>query len=124
MKSNFPVRLVGSVACPEDAKVATGIGGTGAERLLGQGDFLVVAKGEVTRMQAAYVEVTELRDMVIQLGNGTKPLQLAATGTDGRAGADRTPGPQLRARIRQRLKLVKGRTETDENGKNRPGLGA
>ena len=39
VKSNFPVRLVGSVASPEDAKVATGMAGTGAERLLGQGDF-------------------------------------------------------------------------------------
>ncbi len=56
VKSNFPVRLVGSVASPEDAKVATGLAGTGAERLLGQGDFLVVAKGQVNRMQAAYVE--------------------------------------------------------------------
>ena len=35
-KSNFPVRLVGSVASPDDAKVAAGIAGTGAETLLGR----------------------------------------------------------------------------------------
>ena len=36
VKSNFPVRVVGSVASPEDAKVAAGLPGTGAERLLGR----------------------------------------------------------------------------------------
>jgi S-DNA-T family DNA segregation ATPase FtsK/SpoIIIE len=45
----LPVRLVGSVASADDAKVATGIPGTGAEKLLGRGDFLLVAKGQVTR---------------------------------------------------------------------------
>ena len=45
VKANFPVRLVGSVTSAEDAKVATGVPGTAAERLLGRGDFLLVAKG-------------------------------------------------------------------------------
>ncbi|MFN2166804.1 MAG: DNA translocase FtsK, partial [Anaerolineae bacterium] len=67
VKSNFPVRLTGSVASPEDAKVATGIAGTGAEKLLGQGDFLVVAKGETTRMQAAYAGEGEVRHIVERL---------------------------------------------------------
>ena len=39
VKSNFPVRIVGSVASAEDAKVAAGLPRTGAERLLGKGDF-------------------------------------------------------------------------------------
>jgi S-DNA-T family DNA segregation ATPase FtsK/SpoIIIE len=106
MKSNFPVRIVGSVASPEDAKVATGLAGTGAERLLGQGDFVVVAKGQVTRMQAAYLEVSELRELVARLGQGTRPLLLAATGTDGKAES----GAGLAARLsdlRSRLRLVK-----------------
>jgi hypothetical protein len=34
------VRLVGRVAGPEEAKAATRLRGTGAERLLGRGDFL------------------------------------------------------------------------------------
>ena len=54
VKANFPVRLVGSVVSPEDAKVAAGVSGTEAERLLGRGDFLLVAKGQVIRFQAAY----------------------------------------------------------------------
>jgi S-DNA-T family DNA segregation ATPase FtsK/SpoIIIE len=110
IKSNFPVRLVGSVASPEDAKVATGIGGTGAEKLLGQGDFLVVSKGQVTRMQAAYLPEDEMRALVGRLrersggrgagngGGGRPPGEkqpeavvdgrlrlLPATGTDGHA---------------------------------------
>jgi S-DNA-T family DNA segregation ATPase FtsK/SpoIIIE len=74
VKSNFPVRLVGSVASPEDAKVATGLAGTGAERLLGQGDFLVVAKGQVTRLQAAYLDVSQLCGLVRCLQVGSTPL--------------------------------------------------
>ncbi len=74
VKSNFPVRLVGAVASPEDAKVATGLAGTGAERLLGQGDFLVVAKGQVTRMQAAYIAPEEIRQLVAVLRGGDGSL--------------------------------------------------
>jgi len=83
VKSNFPVRLVGSVASPEDAKVATGLAQTGAEKLLGQGDFLVVAKGQVTRMQAAYLNLEEVRELVGQLRDGAGTLLLAETGPAG-----------------------------------------
>jgi DNA segregation ATPase FtsK/SpoIIIE, S-DNA-T family len=55
LKANFPVRLVGKVASADDARVAAGIAGTGAEKLQGRGDFVVVAAGQVTRFQAAYV---------------------------------------------------------------------
>ncbi len=78
VKSNFPVRVVGSVASPEDAKVATGLAGTGAERLLGQGDFLVVAKGHITRMQAAYISQDEVRDLVVRLRQGCRSALPAA----------------------------------------------
>jgi len=112
VKSNFPVRLVGSVASPEDAKVATGLAGTGAERLLGQGDFLLVAKGQVTRLQAAYVAEAEVQQMVAALGRGAGPRLMSAgetgstlfrTGTDG---AGVTEGGR-RAALRARLSLVK-----------------
>jgi S-DNA-T family DNA segregation ATPase FtsK/SpoIIIE len=55
VKANFTVRIVGSVASPEDAKLASGRAGTGAERLLGRGDFLLVARGQEIRFQAARV---------------------------------------------------------------------
>jgi len=102
IKSNFPVRIVGSVASPEDAKVATGIGGTGAERLLGQGDFLVVAKGRVTRMQAAYASEGDVRDLVSKLRSGSRPLLLDATGTDD---SSRLAG--LAGRLRERIERIK-----------------
>jgi len=53
MKANFPVRLVGRVASADDARVAAGVGGTGAEKLAGRGDFLLVACGQIIRFQAA-----------------------------------------------------------------------
>lgn len=106
VKSNFPVRLVGSVASPEDAKVASGLARTGAERLLGQGDFLLVAKGQVLRMQAAYVAEGELRELVAKLQAGARPhLLMRATGTDGRGGPSVDMG--LAARLRERLSLAK-----------------
>jgi S-DNA-T family DNA segregation ATPase FtsK/SpoIIIE len=64
VKANFPVRLVGSVASPEEAKVAAGLRGTGAERLLGRGDFLLVAHGEVVRFQAAWVAPQEVEEII------------------------------------------------------------
>ena len=55
LKANFPARLVGRVGSTEDARVATGLSGSGAEKLLGRGDFLAVAGGQTTRFQAAWI---------------------------------------------------------------------
>jgi S-DNA-T family DNA segregation ATPase FtsK/SpoIIIE len=96
-RSNFPVRLVGSVASSDDAKIAAGISGTGAEKLLGRGDFLLVAKGHVTRFQAAYVNEQEIKQIISRMNAGGRFSRrwlanasdvaenepLAATGTDG-----------------------------------------
>jgi S-DNA-T family DNA segregation ATPase FtsK/SpoIIIE len=70
VKANFPVRLVGSVTSAEDARVATGIAGSEAERLLGRGDFLLVTKGQVIRFQAAYATDGELAAIVGQVTAG------------------------------------------------------
>jgi len=67
MAELFKVRLVGRVASAEDAHTATGCNGTGAERLLGQGDFLAVAEGQVTRFQSAYVSLAEIQKLPAQL---------------------------------------------------------
>jgi len=72
VKSNFPVRIVGSVTCPEDAKVASGLAGTGAERLGGRGDFLLVSRGETTRFQAAHVSEEEISTVVGRLQSGRR----------------------------------------------------
>lgn len=73
LKANFPVRLVGAVSSPEDAKVATGIAGTGAEKLLGRGDFLLVAKGDVIRFQAAFASEEDLTQAALHLRAGASP---------------------------------------------------
>jgi len=69
VKANFPVRLVGKVTSPEDARVATGWKGTGAERLLGRGDFIAVAEGRLHRFQAAYIAPEEVRGVVAEVQN-------------------------------------------------------
>jgi len=81
VKANFPARLVGAVVSPEDAKVATGVAGTGAERLSGRGDFLLVVRGEVIRLQAAYSSTKEIDRVVGELSpepsrqrSGNSPL--------------------------------------------------
>jgi S-DNA-T family DNA segregation ATPase FtsK/SpoIIIE len=111
-RSNFPVRLVGSVASADDAKIAAGIPGTGAEKLLGRGDFLLVAKGHVTRFQAAYVETQEIKQIVSRMNAGgrrsrrwlTEEDAQVATGTDGRTANGSTP----RSKRRHRLDLMFG----------------
>ncbi|MGB9777763.1 MAG: DNA translocase FtsK, partial [Anaerolineae bacterium] len=67
VKANFPVRLVGKVTSPEDARVATGWKGTGAERLLGRGDFIAVAEGQLHRFQAAYIAPEEVSEIVSRM---------------------------------------------------------
>jgi S-DNA-T family DNA segregation ATPase FtsK/SpoIIIE len=71
VKASFAVRLVGSVAGPEEAKAAAGMRGTGAERLLGRGDFLLVALGEVVRFQAAWAAPEEIAETIRSL-RGTR----------------------------------------------------
>jgi len=66
-RANFPVRIVGKVTTPEEAKAASGIARSGAERLLGRGDFLVVFSGQAIRFQAAYVRPEEISEMVKNL---------------------------------------------------------
>lgn len=56
MKGNFPVRIVGRVTSADDARVAAGLAGTGAEHLRGHGEFMLVAGGQVMRFQAAYAD--------------------------------------------------------------------
>jgi S-DNA-T family DNA segregation ATPase FtsK/SpoIIIE len=109
-RSNFPVRLVGSVASADDAKIAAGIPNTGAEKLLGRGDFLLVAKGHVTRFQAAYVNEQEIKQIVSRMGLGGRqsrrwltPQQetpLAATGTDDRVVEMTSPTPSAQVEIK------------------------
>ena len=60
MKANFPVRLGGAVAGADEARYATGVADSGADKLEGKGDFLLVAKGTSTRFQAAWIGPNDL----------------------------------------------------------------
>jgi DNA segregation ATPase FtsK/SpoIIIE, S-DNA-T family len=72
MKANFPVRLVGSVNSTDEARYAAGIAGSGAEKLEGKGDFLLVAKGEVVRFQAAWLGTNDTEVIVTELRSGVR----------------------------------------------------
>jgi S-DNA-T family DNA segregation ATPase FtsK/SpoIIIE len=63
MKANFPVRLVGTVASRDEARYATGIRDSGAEKLEGKGDFLLIARGEALRFQAAWLGPEDLQEI-------------------------------------------------------------
>lgn len=64
MKANFPVRLVGAVASREEARYATGIADSGAERLEGKGDFLLITKGKAIRFQAAWLGADDVAQVM------------------------------------------------------------
>ena len=74
MKGNFPVRVVGRVTSADDARVAAGLPGSGAERLRGHGEFVLVAGGDVIRFQAPYADARAVArlaaDVVERLRNG------------------------------------------------------
>lgn len=72
MTANFPIRLVGSVASKDEARYATGFADSGAEKLEGKGDFLLVAKGESVRFQAAWMGPKALATVREQLYNGDR----------------------------------------------------
>ena len=70
MKANFPVRLVGAVASKDEARYATGLADSGAEKLEGRGDFLLVAKGEQVRFQSAWLGPHDLKQVLAALSHG------------------------------------------------------
>jgi S-DNA-T family DNA segregation ATPase FtsK/SpoIIIE len=77
-KAHFPVRLIGRVANATDARAAAGRSGTGAERLLGRGDFLAVAEGRAICFQAAHVSQEEIAEVAAHLvREGAQPSPVA-----------------------------------------------
>lgn len=97
--SNLPARLVGRVVKAEDARIATGRGGTGAERLGGRGDFIAVVGDRQLRFQAAYLDPADLPALI--------PAVRAARPSAAELPADST---SLRERVRRSLSIVTGAT--------------
>jgi S-DNA-T family DNA segregation ATPase FtsK/SpoIIIE len=100
VKSNFPVRVVGSVTSPEDAKVASGLAGTGAETLCGRGDFILVSKGKTIRLQGAYVSEEEMDEVVRRLRS-----RLRTDGNRGSGESEAVPSASV-GWFRRGLQLV------------------
>jgi S-DNA-T family DNA segregation ATPase FtsK/SpoIIIE len=70
IKANLPVRLVGAVASRDEARYAAGIADSGAEKLAGKGDFLLVTKGDALRFQAAWLGSDDLAAVGAALCHG------------------------------------------------------
>jgi len=78
-KANLPCRIVFRVTDAHKASVATGVRDSGAEKLLGRGDGLVVFCGDTIRFQSAWVSDEDTRAEVrrISKGNGhSTPLPM------------------------------------------------
>ncbi len=60
-KANFTTRLVGRVMSNDDARVAAGVSGTGAEYLPGRGSFLRVEGMETRRFQSYWLPDLDAR---------------------------------------------------------------
>lgn len=69
---NFSMRFVGRVVSANDAEIAAGIPSTGAEKLSGHGDFVLVIKGGITHFQAAYVSEEEIWQVVNRMSGGKR----------------------------------------------------
>lgn len=64
VNAGWGARVVGRVSNPDMARAATGIKGSGAQSLVGAGDFLVSLNSELIRFQAASVSSSEVQRAV------------------------------------------------------------
>lgn len=83
LKNGLPVRISGRLASEGEAWAATGITQSGAEQLLGRGDFVAVVTGTVVRFQAAYISDYDLHLCVDSL-HRDRPPAIIAQPWDGR----------------------------------------
>lgn len=63
-RSNFSTRLVGRMVSLEDARLGSGQPGSGADKLMGRGDFLLFSQGETSRVQVAHIGQEEMLQTV------------------------------------------------------------
>jgi len=96
VKANFPARVVGKVTSADDARVASGVARTGAEKLDGHGSFLVIAGGKQVRMQGAWITEGEIRRVIRWLRAGKRRRHWDGDSDEG-------PLPALGRRLRHAL---------------------
>lgn len=71
LKANLPARLVGKVASSQESLTAAGIAGVSAEALVGNGDFVAVIGGRITRFQASYTGLPDIQRLIDYLNGKT-----------------------------------------------------
>lgn len=103
IKANFPVRLVGAVASKDEARYASGISDSGAEKLQGKGDFLLVCKGELVRFQAAWLGPKDLTQIATSLQSGERTSRRWES-----ADCPPAPTPAVRTATEPASSLVRG----------------
>jgi len=103
IKANFPVRIVGKVVSADEARLAAGVGGTGAEKLGGRGEFLVIGDGQTVRLQAAWISPDEVRDLVAEIRARREVVRVDSAPRAGESAAVRPV-----RRVRETLRLIKG----------------
>ncbi len=67
IKANFPARIAFKVASKIDSR--TILDGGGADQLIGQGDMLLSVGGDVIRLQGAFVDTSEVEEVLEAIGN-------------------------------------------------------
>ena len=84
LNAEWGARIIGPVAGAEEARLATGMKGSGAHSLLGQGDFLIALNTELIRFQAAHISSTEVEKGVKLINSwlSIAPGSLPETGED------------------------------------------
>lgn len=82
LKANISVQIVGRMADGDQAVAITGVQGSQAEYLLGQGDFLAVAGQYMTHFQAAYIGDYDLHMTLQELHRNRPPALLAQAVND------------------------------------------
>ncbi|MCA9897026.1 MAG: AAA family ATPase [Ardenticatenaceae bacterium] len=76
-RTNLPLRLVGQVRDEAESLAATAVPGADAHALLGEGDFLAVADGQVVHFQAAFIGNYDLH-LTLETIHRNRPQPLLA----------------------------------------------
>jgi len=105
VKANFPVRLVGRVTSAEDARVAAGIGATGAEKLTGRGDFIAITGPGTIRFQAAYIAPDVMATITQQLKRGIAGSDIIASSIQTPV-AERTESRDVRSALESAIRAL------------------
>lgn len=96
ISANFPVRITGHVVSANDARIATGIENSGAEKLSGTGQFIAIYGPGAVRFEAAHLTTGETRDTISKLQQDLRYEDICVRSTRS-ATPDKREGGSIRA---------------------------